>query len=71
MLKKFQLDKINFTKNDLFVLSGTPAHHFFTFNSRVLYELKHKVHPLKVRVGFFFFSAIKGYKFVQQKAWTL
>ena len=43
MLKTFPLGKINSTKNALFFLSRAPIHHSFTFNSRFLYELKHKV----------------------------
>ena len=43
MLKKFPSDKINGTKNTLFLLSRAPTHHSFTFNLQFLYELKHKV----------------------------
>ena len=43
MLKKFPLDKISGTKNAFFFLSQTPAHYSFTFNSRFLRKLKHKV----------------------------
>ena len=39
---KFPADKINGKKNVLF-LSLPSTHHRFTFNSRFLYELKHKV----------------------------
>ena len=45
MLKKFPSDKINVTKNAH--PSRAPTHHSFTFNSRLLYELKHKVHLSK------------------------
>ena len=38
MLKKFPSDKINVTKNAH--PSRAPTHHSFTFNSRLLYELK-------------------------------
>ena len=47
MLKKFSLDKINGTKNALFFIPRAPAHQSFTFNLRLLYELKHKVHLSK------------------------
>ena len=32
MLKQISLDKINGTKNALFLLSQAPTHHSFTFN---------------------------------------
>ena len=35
--------KINVTKNAVFFLSRAPTHNGFTFNSRFLYEMKHKV----------------------------
>ena len=38
------LDKIKVIKNALSLLSPGPTHHSFTFNSRFLYELRHKVH---------------------------
>ena len=41
MLKQFPLDKITL-KKCTFVLSRAPIHHSFTFNSRLLCELKHK-----------------------------
>ena len=43
MLKNFPSDKINGTKNVVFFIFQAPNHHGFTFNLRVLYELKHKV----------------------------
>ena len=43
MLKKFPSDKINVTKNELFLLSRALTHHSLTFNSAFLYELKHKI----------------------------
>ena len=43
MLKKLPLNKISGTKNALFFLSRGPTHHSFTFNFRILYQLKHKV----------------------------
>ena len=71
---KFPADKINGKKNVLF-LSLPPTHHSFTFNSRFLYELKHKVHHSESVCGIFHFRFrlvfIKVYIFVQQKAWTL
>ena len=55
MLKKFPSDKINFIKNALIFLSWVPIHQSFTFNSRFLYELKHKVHLSKSACGIFHF----------------
>ena len=70
MLKKFPSNKINGTKNALFFLSRAPAHHSFTFNLRLLYELKHKVRLSKTVCGIFHFRFsfvfIKIYIFVQQ-----
>ena len=43
MLKKLPLNKISGTKNALFFLSRGPTHHSFTFNFRILYQLKYKV----------------------------
>ena len=43
MLKKLPLNKISGTENALFFLSRGPTHHSFTFNFRILYQLKHKV----------------------------
>ena len=63
MLKKFPSDKINVTKNTVFLLSRAPTHHIFTFNSQFLYELKHMTHLSKT-------VFIKVYIPVQQKAWT-
>ena len=58
-----------------FFLSRAPTHYSFTFNSRFLYELKHKVRLSKSVCGIFHFRFrhvfIKVYFFVQQKAWTL
>ena len=65
MLIKFPSDKINGTKNALFVLSRAPTHHVFTFN-----ELKHKVPLSKTVWGILQFRFhvifIKVYIFVQQ-----
>ena len=52
-VKEFPLDKLNATKNVLFFLSRAPTHHNFTFNSRFLYELKHKVRISKTECGIF------------------
>ena len=52
MLKKFPSDKINVTKNELFLLSRPLTHHSLTFNSAFLYELKHKIRLLKHRWDF-------------------
>ena len=68
MLKKVPADKINVAKNALCFLSRA-------FNSRLLYELKHKVDLSKIVPEIFYFRSginfIKVYIFVQQKAWTL
>ena len=75
MLKKFPSEKINGTKNALFLLSRAPTHHSFIFNLRFLYELKHNVDLSKTECGIFHFRFrfvfIKVYIFVQQNAWTL
>ena len=75
MLQKFVSDKINGTKNVLFYLLQTPAHNSFTFNLRLLYEVKHKVRFSKTVYGIFHFQPrlifIKVYIFFQQNAWTL
>ena len=74
MLKRFPADNINVTKNALFFLSRAPTHRSFTFNSQLLYELKHIVHLSKTVCGIFHFRSrlafIKLYIFVQQNAWT-
>ena len=44
MLKTFPSDKVNVTKNAPIFLSRASVHHSFTFNSRFLYVLKHKVY---------------------------
>ena len=75
MLKKIPSNKINSTKNALFLLSRAPAHHSFTFNLRFLYALKHKISLSKIVCRIFHFRLrflfIKVYIFVQQKTWTL
>ena len=75
ILKKFPSDKINSTKNALVFLSRASTHHSFTFKSRFLYELKHKVHLSRTMSGIFYirfcFVFIKVYIFVQQNVWTL
>ena len=43
IFKKFLLDNINGTKNDLFSLLRDPTHHSFFFNLWFLYQLKHNV----------------------------
>ena len=74
-MKKFSSDKINGTKNAPFFLSPAPTYHSFTFNSRFLYELKHKVRLSKSVCEIFHFRFrfvfIRVYVFVQQNAWTL
>ena len=75
MLKKFLSDTVNVTKSSLFFLSRAPIHYCFTFNSRFLYELKHKDRLSKIVCKIFHFRFrfvfIKVYIFFQQKAWTL
>ena len=75
MLKNFPSDKMNGTKNVLFLLSRAPTHHNFTSNLRFFYELKHKVRLSKTVYGIFHFRFrfvfIWVYIFVQQNAWTL
>ena len=55
MLKKFPLDKISGTKNAFFFLSQTPTNYSFTFNSRFLRKLKHKVSLSKCVSGIIHF----------------
>ena len=75
MLKKFPPNKTDVTKNALYFLLRAPTHRIFTFNSRFLYELKHKARLSKSLCGNFHFryrfAFIRAYIFVQQKAWTL
>ena len=75
MLKKFPSDKINATKNALFLLPRAPTHHSFTFNLRFFYELKQKFLRSKTVCRIlhfqFCFVFIKDYIFVQQNTWTL
>ena len=75
MLKRFSLEKINGIKNAPFFLSRALTHNSFTFNLRVLYELKHKVCLSKTVCGFFHFwfrfAFINVYVFVQQNNWFL
>ena len=79
MFKKFPSDKINGTKNALFLLSRAPTHHSFIFNLLFLHELKRKVcqrlsQSLKLSVVFSIFDSVsfnKVYIFVQQNAWAL
>ena len=66
MLKRFPTDKINGTKNALFILSRAPTHHSFTFNLRFLYELKHKVRLYKNVCGIFHFR----FRFVFTKVYV-
>ena len=46
-------------KNVLFFLSQAPTHHSFTFNSRLLYELRHKVRLSKTVWEIFIFDCFK------------
>ena len=52
MLKKFPADKANVTKHVIFFLAGAPTHLNSIFNSRFLYELKHKVRLSKSKLVF-------------------
>ena len=61
MLKKFTSDKINGTKNAIFFLSRAPTHYSFTFNSRFLYELNHKVHFSEIVFGHFPFLILTSF----------
>ena len=58
-----------------FFLSWAATHHSFTFNMRILYELKYKLCLCKIVFGIFHFRFcfvfIKVHIFVQQRAWTL
>ena len=75
MLKTFLSDKINVTKHVLFFLLRVPTHQSFTFDSRYLYELKHKVHLSESmrRILHFQFCLIfiKVFILVKKKSWTL
>ena len=75
MLKNIPKDKISDAKNALFFLSRAPAHHCFTFNLRLLYELKHKVCLSKTVCGVLHFRFrsvfIKVHIFVQENTWIL
>ena len=70
MLKTIPSDKISGTKNVLFFLSRVPTHYSFTFNLRLLYELKDQVCLYKTVCDIFHFQFgyifIKLYIFVQQ-----
>ena len=75
MLKKMMLKMFKKklkTNNALSFLSGAPTHHSFTFNLRIIYELKHKVRLSKTVCEIFHFRFrfvfIKFYNFVQQNA---
>ena len=74
MLKGFPTDKINVTKNALLFFSRAPTHSSFSFDSQLLYSLKHKVHFSKAVCGIFPFSVLSPffivYIFVQQKVFT-
>ena len=58
MLNKYLSGKTNFTKNGFFSLSRASPHHSFTFNSRFLYALKHKVHISKTECEILNFRSI-------------
>ena len=73
-IKKFSSDKINGTKNTLFLLSRAPTHCSFIFDLRFLFELKQKVRLSKTMCWIFHFRScfvsIKVYIFVRQNAWA-
>ena len=54
-LKKYPSGKVNITKYALFFLSRAPTRYSFTFNLRLLYESKHKIHLSKTVYGIFHF----------------
>ena len=58
MSKKYPSNKINVTKNAIFFLSQAPTDHSFTFNSQILYELKHNFHLSKKSVRFCTFHLV-------------
>ena len=70
-VKKFLSDKINVTKNSLFLLWRASTHHKFTFNLQFLYELKHMGHLSKTVCGIFHFRFrlvfVKRYSFCSRK----
>ena len=74
MLTKFLSGKINDTKKCSLFLARAPHHHSFTFNLRLLYKLKHKVHLSKTLRGVFHFRFcflfVKVDIFIQQNAST-
>ena len=75
MLKQLPSEKIKITKNAHFFLLRGPTHHTFTFNSRFLHKMKHKIRLSKWMCVIFHFRFplvfIKVCIFVQQKVWTL
>ena len=72
MFKKFPSDKKSGTKNAFFFTSRAITHHSFSFNLRLVYELKHKVRLSKTVYAIFHFRFrfvfVKVYIFVQQNA---
>ena len=71
MLKIFPSDRTSGTKNALFYLSWASAHHSSTFNSRFLYQLRHKFFLSEIVGGICHFRFRFVFIFVQQKVWTL
>ena len=73
MRKKFPLrQNKRYNKFPLLFFSQAPTHHSFTFNLRLLCELKHKVRLFKTVCGFSIFDSLfKVYIFVQQNARSL
>ena len=63
----FGQKKKNNTKNTLLLLSRAPTHHSFTFNSRLLYELKHMVHLSTAVYGIFHFPFLFKFIFLFNK----
>ena len=58
MPKKIPSDKMNGAENALFFVSRPRIHHRFTFDLRLLYELKHKVCLSKAVCGFSILNSI-------------
>ena len=74
-VKKFTSAKKKCSKKSPPFSFVSSTHHSFTFISRFLYELEHKVPLSKTVSGIFHFrfrfGFIKVYIFLQQKAWIL
>ena len=58
MSKKISFEQNKRYKNAIFFLSQAPTDHSFTFNSQILYELKHNFHLSKKSVRFCTFHLV-------------